>query len=166
MKKYLIYIFIAMLFVSGLLFEVYKIKPSKISNRKIKVYVVGEIKKEGVYELDEKSRIEDVIRVSGGLKSNADKDSINLAQRLLDGEKIVIKAKNINNDNNVKKNKINIHNLKKSDWKKIKGIGDKTSTLIINFLKENPSAKTEDLIKVQGISKSKVETIINYFNSK
>ncbi len=58
--------------------------------KKFKVDISGEIVKPGVYEVAEGQRVEDLIKLAGGLKSGADRVSINLAQKLKDEQKIVI----------------------------------------------------------------------------
>ena len=63
---------------------------------KIKVYIAGEVVNRGVYELEENSRIADVIEQAGGLTEQAYIDKINLAYILEDGMKVYIP--NINED--------------------------------------------------------------------
>lgn len=58
--------------------------------QKIKVYIAGEVGNPGVYELNENSRIEDVISLAGGLTQEANIKNINLAFILEDGQKIYI----------------------------------------------------------------------------
>ena len=56
----------------------------KVIVSKIKVDVKGAVKKEGVYELEEGARISDLIKVAGGLKSNASTKYLNLSKKLTD----------------------------------------------------------------------------------
>ena len=63
--------------------------------KKIKVDIVGEIVKPGVYELTEGQRIEDLIKLAGGLKKSADRASVNFALKLKDEQKVVVPAKPI-----------------------------------------------------------------------
>ena len=58
--------------------------------QKIVVHVSGAVNKEGVFELDENSRIADAVQQAEGLKENADTKNINLAFKLEDGMKIYI----------------------------------------------------------------------------
>lgn len=60
---------------------------------KIIVHLSGAVKKEGIIELDENSRIADAIEKAGGIKENACIDEINLAYKLEDGMKIYIPTK-------------------------------------------------------------------------
>lgn len=63
--------------------------PAKV----IKVDITGEIMKPGVYELAEGLRVEDLIKLAGGLKGNADRNGINFAMKLNDEAKIVVPSK-------------------------------------------------------------------------
>lgn len=65
---------------------------------KIVVYITGAIKNEGIYELDENSRIADCIELAGGLADDADVGNINLAFVLEDGVKVYIPKKGESNN--------------------------------------------------------------------
>lgn len=66
---------------------------NKTDKNKIIIYIIGEVKQEGVYELDENSRISDAIEKAGGTKENADLSQINLAYKIEDGMRIYIPKK-------------------------------------------------------------------------
>ena len=68
-------------------------KTYKTDKNKIVIYIIGEVKQEGVYELDENSRISDAIEKAGGTKENADLSQINLAYKIEDGMRIYIPKK-------------------------------------------------------------------------
>ncbi len=63
------------------------------NENKIIIHITGAIKKEGIYELKENSRIADAIEAAEGLTENANIQDINLAYVLEDGEKIHIPTK-------------------------------------------------------------------------
>lgn len=75
---------------------------AKEENKKIIVHVAGEVNKEGVYELEENSRISDAINMAGGLKESASTKNINLAEILEDGSKIYIPNKNEESEQEMK----------------------------------------------------------------
>lgn len=54
------------------------------------VHVAGRVKKPGLYELEPGSRIKDAIQAAGGGLPNADLDSINLAEKIEDGQQIYV----------------------------------------------------------------------------
>ena len=60
------------------------------STEKIKIYIIGQVKSNGVIELDYGSRIEDAIILAGGTTDIADLSKVNLAYLLEDGQKIYI----------------------------------------------------------------------------
>lgn len=64
------------------------------SDNRVKIDVAGEVKKPGVYGLEKGARVEDALRVAGGLGEEADGEwvevNINKAKILMDGEKIYI----------------------------------------------------------------------------
>lgn len=59
----------------------------------IYVHVAGKVNNPGVYELKPGSRVIDAIKKAGGAKPDADLESINLAEKLEDGEQVYIAAK-------------------------------------------------------------------------
>lgn len=59
----------------------------------LKVHVAGRVKRPGVYSLEPGSRVIDAIKAAGGETSDADLESINLADRLEDGQQIYIAAR-------------------------------------------------------------------------
>ncbi len=62
--------------------------------KKIKVDIKGEVKKPGVYELEEGKRVNDVIKKAEGLTENADTTLLNLSKNLTDEMVIIIYNKN------------------------------------------------------------------------
>ena len=152
--------------------------------KKIIVHVSGAIKKEGIYELDENSRVANAIEVAGGITENAYTKEINLALALEDGMKIYIPTKeevekemklgtynsNVSgNDNNSKesgkssnksKEKININTATREELDKLPGVGEATADKIINYREENGEfKKIEEIKEVKGIGDSKFEEI-------
>lgn len=159
---------------------------SKDTKEKIIIYIAGAIKNEGVYELDENSRIADCIEKAGGLTEDANLQDINLAYMLEDGMKIYIpKNSESNNHNNTESNattendkrevtvknienknsktqnvKININTATQTELETLPGIGSSTALKIINYRKENGKFKSiEDIKNVNGIGDSKYNKI-------
>lgn len=152
---------------------------------KIKIYITGQIKNQGVYEVKENSRIADIIQEAGGLTDDANIDSLNLAYMVEDGMKIYIpkkgeKENNIQDDTNIyvsdknnttdkvsennktndKNQKININTATQTELETLPGIGTSTALKIITHRKENGKFNSiEDIKKVSGIGESKYEKI-------
>ena len=156
---------------------------------KIVVHVSGAVNKEGVFELEENSRISDAIDKAGGLKENADTKNLNLAFKLEDGMKIYIPMIGENTEENIgmnavdetskyitssggvvqengeseKKNetgKVNINTATQTELETLPGIGPSTSLKIIDYREENGKFQSiEEIKEVSGIGDAKYENI-------
>jgi competence protein ComEA len=60
------------------------------SASKIVVHVLGGVRRPGLVRLPDSSRVQDAIDAAGGLTHQADPDELNLAQRLSDGQQVLI----------------------------------------------------------------------------
>ena len=152
------------------------------NQEKIVIHITGAICNEGIYELEENSRIADAVKMAGGLKEDADLKQINLSYVLEDGMKINIPSKNestnesrnedsnntenyitkenLNSSNNTKISKVNINNATQTELETLPGIGPSTALKIINYRKEKGKFnKIEDIKNVNGIGESKFNKI-------
>jgi competence protein ComEA len=57
------------------------------------VHITGEVKKPDVYKLEKGMRVDDAIQLAGGATEQADLQHLNLAAKVMDGEKIYVPAK-------------------------------------------------------------------------
>src|SRR4051794_24240088 len=64
--------------------------PADDGLREIVVDVSGAVATPGVYHLRPKARVDDAVRAAGGFAKQANRDVVNLAARLEDGQKIVV----------------------------------------------------------------------------
>lgn len=152
------------LILLGIWHKMYNQQNIVIKDRIIIVEIVGEVNKPGVYKLNENDRINKLLELAGGFNENADKDRVNLAGKLIDGEKITI----FSNAKEEKKKDVNelIYNTSFNEWQEISGIGPSTAKKIVDYLKKNPNSKLEDLLNISGIGISKFNMIKDYFNGK
>ncbi len=130
----------------------------------IMVYVNGEVNSPGLVSLKQDSRIADAIQACGDFTPNADKSSVNLAQKAVDGMQINVlsatmqTATNGNNNNaNISSNsKVNINTATKEELDTLPGIGPAMAERIIEYRQTNGSFKNIDEIKnVRGIGEAK-----------
>ncbi len=164
-----------------------KEEPQKIEEpKKIHVDIKGEIKKPGVYEIEENKLVIDVINLAGGLTTNANTTLINLAKKVSNEMVIIIytneevkkATENTNNNTvakiidkecicpNIKNDAcINTKNKENTSSKSTNSTNNqKNSTteenneIIINI---NEATK-EELEKIPGIGSSKAESIIQF----
>lgn len=64
--------------------------PSESSGQVVTVHVAGAVKKSDVYELSQGARVSDAVNAAGGFAKKADKDALNLARIIQDGEQIYV----------------------------------------------------------------------------
>lgn len=137
----------------------------------IVVHVSGAVPRPGVYALPEGARVQDIISAAGGFLAEADKEFINLARVLEDGEKLDIpyaegfspvlptpvESVILPGDD---EDLININTASSFDLETLPGIGPTTAQRIIEYREENgPFLATEDIINVSGIGPGTYERI-------
>lgn len=149
-------------------------------NTKIKVYITGEVKNQGVIELEEGDRIADAIEKAGGQTEQASLKNVNLAYQLEDGQKIYIPnindteteiiddgASGVVDDATIKQTVVNINKADEKELQSLNGIGESLAASIVQYRKENGNFETiEDLKNVPGIGDSKFENIKEYIKVK
>ncbi|HEL0637041.1 TPA: helix-hairpin-helix domain-containing protein [Streptococcus equi subsp. zooepidemicus] len=146
----------------------------EIAAEDIVVDIKGAVHKEGVYKLAKGSRITDLIELAGGLTDQADKNAINLAEKLSD-EKVIYVAKlgeNISvikgssaeaqsaSADHQKSEKVHLNRASLADLQSIPGIGAKRAQDIIDVRESLGGFKSlEDLRKVSGIGAKTLEKL-------
>lgn len=148
------------------------IKPISNNSQEIFVYVTGNVKKPGVYRLKIGDRVYTAIELAGGALTDSDLTKINMAQKLVDEQKIYVpKINEIKDQNNVildssvenDNNKIDINTSSKSDFEKLPGIGPTIAQKIIDYREKIGRFKSiEDIKNVSGIGEKKYEAIKDY----
>ena len=162
-----------------------KEKTEKENKKMVNVDIKGAIKNPGVYEVEENSKIIDLVKLSGGLTDEADTTYINLAKKVRDEMVIIIYTRNqikdakqketlsttninnscicpkITNDACITKENTTISsetNKSKSETKTTTDTNTNESTNIINI----NTATKEELQTLKGIGEGKAEAIIKY----
>lgn len=128
------------------------------------VYVCGEVKAPGVYELPAGARVCDAVEAAGGFTENASKDYWNLADTLTDGQMISFpteeeaaerKKYDTDKPDSTKQDadgRVNINTADVSQLQQLPGIGQTRAEAIVAYRDEHGAfAKAEDIMKVSGI---------------
>ena len=149
----------------------------KVDNIKIKVDIKGAVKNPGVYEVEENSRVSDVINISGGLTNEADTSVINLSKNVIDEMVIIIYTKDEINE--MKEGSTSIKYIEKDCvCPKLENdacIEDKIDNVPNNENNSNDknekngkvslnNATLDDLMTLDGIGEKKAQAIIDYRN--
>ena len=120
--------------------------------KKISVEIKGEVEKQGVYEMDLGSTLEDLLK-SAKPYPDADLSSFSLQKRLHHLELVVVKKKE-------EKKLVSINSAGIEELTTLPDIGKTTAQKIIDYRQEKGSfLSLEELMNVKGIGKSKYEKI-------
>ncbi|MGL5257872.1 MAG: helix-hairpin-helix domain-containing protein [Proteocatella sp.] len=153
---------------------------NEINKESIFVDIIGEVKSPSVVEVGKEERLQVAIEKAGGLTENAERISVNLAQKLVDGAQYIIPSKGgklvINYSEDIKiegdlsessnpnaeteSDKININTATKEELETLTGIGETLSQRIIEYREEHGSfSSVEEIKEVNGIGDKKFEDI-------
>lgn len=138
-----------------------------ISEDNIYVDISGEVNIPGVYEVQVGTRLFQVIEMAGGLTEEANIDSLNRAEEVYDGEKIIVGNNLINaetnntNSSGISANgKVNINTASISELTTLPNIGPAKAQNIIDYRESNGKfKKVDDILNVNGIGSKTYETL-------
>lgn len=142
-------------------------------NQKIYVHIEGCVHNSGIMEVEQGTRIYELIELAGGETEDADLSKMNLASVLKDEQKVVVPAKVIYKEEtdksvaNVKKQSanpgqllVNINTATVDELITLSGIGEAMAERIIEYREqEGYFMSIEDIMNVSGIGNGKFEKI-------
>lgn len=131
----------------------------------VSVYICGAVNQSGVYELEEGSRIYHVIELAGGMTEDAMDTYLNLAEELIDGQKIYVPtvtevgegSENTLNwsvevETETASGKVNINTASKEELMTLTGIGEAKAESIIEYRETYGAFENiEDIQNITGI---------------
>ena len=132
------------------------------------VDIGGAVKKPGVYQVSDDTRLFQVIEMAGGLTEYADADHVNRASFVEDGQKIIIPVKGSEFASDTASESapsafdsglININTASADELKTLTGIGDVTAEKIIEYRSSKAFKSKEDIMSVDGIGSKTYEKI-------
>ncbi len=142
----------------------------------IKVYVSGEARHPGVYELPADARADDALQAAGGPTSDAALEMVNLAKRLSDEEQIHIPGQPDGGDSGRasdvipsvsvgaveagQSGKLNINTATLEEFTSLPNIGPSRAAAIVEYReREGPFDSVDDLMNVGGIGEKITDSI-------
>lgn len=137
------------------------------------VYVCGEVKTPGVYELPAGSRVYEAIRLAGGLTETADPGAVNQALIVEDGQMIQIFARGEESEESPQEKeeqedgRVNLNTADITALMKIPGIGEAKAKSIIAYREENGKFQSaEDVMNITGIKEGLYSKMKDYITVK
>ena len=142
----------------------------------IKVYVSGEARHPGVYELPADARSDDALQAAGGPTSDAALEKINLAKRISDEDHIHIPGQSERGDSRGASEvissvsaggvgadlsgKLNINTATVEELTSLPNIGPSRASAIVDYReREGPFDSVDDLMNVGGIGEKITDSI-------
>ena len=134
--------------------------------------ISGAVNTPGVYQLALDSRVQDVVQMAGGLLPDANTSAVNMAAKLMDGQKIIIPLEGeeipITKSNLVEEmagtvaisdtQPININTASQEELETLPGIGPSKAAAIIEYRSTHgPFNTIEDILEVTGIGEKTLE---------
>ena len=152
--------------------EQQSVEETAVDDVKSEIYVdiSGCVYNPGVYKIKDGTRLFQVVEKAGGLTPEADTDSINQAEEVYDGQKILISSKGNSGENQMslavqesQNGKININTADSLKLQEIPGVGPTTAQKIIDYRQNYGKFKSkEDIVNVSGIGEKTYENIKDY----
>ena len=142
-----------------------------IARKEIRAHIVGAVKNPGVYTFESGSRVDDFIKLAGGVVDGAYADILNLAARVNDGEKICVPKKVLEEAEGCEIHKtfesqsstepININTANVAQLDSLNGIGPSLAQAIIDYRhKEGEFNSVEELTNISGITSNLISKFI------
>lgn len=131
--------------------------------KQIYVHICGQVAIPGVYCLLEDSRVTDLIELAGGFTELAARDYVNLAQKLLDGQKIYVPSLEeaegeglemglLQQTEAAASSKVNLNLADKDMLMTLTGIGESKAEAIIQYREKNGGfSSIEEIKQIEGI---------------
>ena len=151
----------------------------------ITVYVSGEVKNPGMYEMPAGSRAQEAIEKAGGMTVNANSNKVNLAKKCKDGMQINVPALSrkqtktrvgssqgkssagkVSGTEAVQENltTVNLNSATIEELENLPGVGQATAQQIIEYRQQHRFNKIEDIMNVKGIGKAKFQKMKDYLD--
>ena len=132
------------------------------------VYVVGAVRRPGLYRLPQGSRVADAVARAGGVTRKADPAALNLAAPIADGEQVLVPARLAvavaasqgAAVPGVPRGPIQLSSATAEQLDSLSGIGPATAQKILDYRAEHGAFRSvEELDEVPGIGPARVEQL-------
>ena len=135
------------------------------------IQVAGEVRRPGVYRLSAGQRVQDAVRLAGGLTPKADLAGVNLAQKAEDGRQVIVPARgatvaaagsvaSTSASGAPPSAPINLNTATPEQLDQLDGVGPATAQKILAWRKEHGGFRSvDDLKQISGIGPKRFESL-------
>ena len=143
------------------------VAPHEVATEDIYVHVGGAVREPGLYRLPPDARVVDAVASALGFADDADRDGVNLARVLADGEQLVVPVMGLEGDpagggasGVAADGKINLNRATIAELEELPRVGPALAKRIVDWRDENGAfASIDDLLAVSGIGEKMLEAI-------
>ena len=130
----------------------------------VMVHMTGQVRTPGVVRVKHGSRVSEAVDQAGGFTEDADRDSVNLARLVVDGEQIKVPSLNSSKAQDEDPSGqasacIDVTQADAQTLQRLDGVGPALATRIVTYRKSHPITRVDDLVAVPGIGASILEKI-------
>ena len=130
----------------------------------VMVHMTGEVRTPGVVRVRHGSRVSEAVDQAGGFTEDADRDSVNLARLVVDGEQIKVPSLNSSKAQDEAQSGqaaacIDVTQADAQTLQGLDGVGPALAARIVTYRKSHPITRVDDLAAVPGIGASILEKI-------
>ena len=130
----------------------------------VMVHMTGQVRTPGVVRVKHGSRVSEAVDQAGGFTEDADRDSVNLARLVVDGEQIKVPSLNSSKaQDEVSSGQaatcIDVTQADAQTLQGLDGVGPALAARIVTYRKSHPITRVDDLVAVPGIGPSILEKI-------
>ena len=138
--------------------------PAAATAEKIVVHVAGAVRRPGLYELDERSRVSDAVARAGGATPRADTAAVNLAAPLADGIQVLIPSRIAGAAGAAAgpttAARVSLSSATLAELEALPGVGPVTAQKIVDHrAKHGAYTSVEDLDAIAGIGPARIEQL-------
>lgn len=138
--------------------------PTLPADRDITVYVSGAVNTPGMYTLKTPARIDDALAQAGGFSDAADRDRVNLAQKLSDGQHVYIPR--AGETASAEGTRTRSRSSSAQSRRKTSSAPSQSAVQSADISADNPlnlnSASKEELMQLKGVGASLAQRILDY----
>ena len=129
----------------------------------IGVHITGAVYSPGFYEVERRTRVNELIEIAGGATVYANLAAINLAEFVFDQQQIHVPTDGEIVPGTTGQMRINLNTATETELQQLAGVGEVTAQNIIELRQRMGGfRRVEDIMNVRGISVNRFEAIRDY----